>query len=162
MDVKYFKYGLLTNIFVLVSVLLASKTMFVKETMDSISAIVTIFFIGLLYYMYKKFGNKVAYMVARFILDIYPRYLMKYENKNRLIRKIQKDLTILTSTDNIFVLIKYNLYVVVLAFVFNAMSSMFDNFSQVFVYFLIVDILLLMIVITCSWYRSFKVIQQYK
>lgn len=162
MNIRYRQYGLLANMFVLVSALLISKDMFAKETMDSASMMVTIFFMGLLYYMYKKLGDKVAQMAVRFILDIYPGYMMKYQNKNKMTNKLHKDLEMLNSTDSLFVLMRYNLYVVASIFVFNAMGAVFDNYSQVFAYFLVVDILLLMIVIAWSWYGSFKVFQQYK
>lgn len=162
MNAKYRQYGLLVNIFVVVSVLLASKYIFINEIIDSGLIMVTIFFIGLLYYVYKKLGSQVAQTTARFILDIYPKYLMKYGNKNKMRAKMQKDLMVLSSADNIFVLIKYNLYVATFAVVFNAIGAFFGSYSEVFTYFLVVDISILMIIIIWSGYESFRVFQPYE
>lgn len=85
---------------------------------------------------YKKLGVKVARTAAYFILDIYPGYMMKYENKNKMTKKLQKDLKILSSADSLFVLMRYNLYVVSSIFFFNAMGAVFGNYSQFFCLFL--------------------------
>ena len=111
-NMKYRLYGLVANMFVMVGVLLVSKDVSVKGSMDIGFIVVLFSFIGILYFLYKKLGAKVAQMAARFILDIYPKYMMKYENKNKMTKKVQKDLEILSSTDSLFVLIRYNLYVV--------------------------------------------------